>query len=54
MWLQMNKGNLDHEDVVQLTFLHLVAGNATMVNLIALVSGRTECTCCLACSSIVR
>lgn len=33
---QMNTGNLDHEDVVQLTFLHLVAGNATMVNLIAL------------------
>lgn len=36
MRLQMNRRNLDCEDVVQLTSLHLVAGHATMVNLIAL------------------
>lgn len=31
-------GNLSKEDAVQMAFLLLVAGNATMVNMIALVS----------------
>jgi nitric oxide reductase len=35
---QVNKGNLDKADAVQVAFLLLVAGNATMVNMIALVS----------------
>ncbi len=33
---QMRPGYLKHQDVVQITFLLLVAGNATMVNMIAL------------------
>ncbi len=37
-YVQLQKGHLEHEDAVQITFLLLVAGNATMVNMIALVS----------------
>ncbi|KAI9873620.1 MAG: hypothetical protein M1830_010794 [Pleopsidium flavum] len=33
---QLHPGHLQHEDVVQITFLLLVAGNATMSNMIAL------------------
>jgi fungal nitric oxide reductase len=36
---QVQKGNLDMADAVQMAFLLLVAGNATMVNMISLVSG---------------
>jgi fungal nitric oxide reductase len=36
--VQMEAGNLEKSDVVQIAFLLLVAGNATMVNMIALVS----------------
>lgn len=36
--VQMEAGNLEKPDVVQIAFLLLVAGNATMVNMIALVS----------------
>jgi nitric oxide reductase len=36
---QVKKGNLDMADAVQMAFLLLVAGNATMVNMISLVSG---------------
>lgn len=35
---QLTPGNLEKRDVVQLAFLLLVAGNATMVNMINLVS----------------
>jgi nitric oxide reductase len=35
---QVKKGNLDKADAVQMAFLLLVAGNATMVNMISLVS----------------
>lgn len=35
---QVKKGNLDKADAVQMAFLLLVAGNATMVNMITLVS----------------
>ncbi len=35
---QVKTGNLDKADAVQIAFLLLVAGNATMVNMIALVS----------------
>jgi nitric oxide reductase len=35
---QVVKGNLELADAVQIAFLLLVAGNATMVNMIALVS----------------
>ena len=35
---QVQKGNLDMGDAVQMAFLLLVAGNATMVNMISLVS----------------
>lgn len=35
---QMKPGNIDKTDVVQNVFLLLVAGNATMVNMISLVS----------------
>jgi nitric oxide reductase len=35
---QVQKGNLELADAVQMAFLLLVAGNATMVNMIALVS----------------
>lgn len=35
---QIKPGNLDKADAVQMAFLLLVAGNATMVNMIALVS----------------
>ncbi len=35
---QVNPGHLDKADAVQMAFLLLVAGNATMVNMIALVS----------------
>ncbi len=35
---QVKKGNLDKADAVQVAFLLLVAGNATMVNMISLVS----------------
>lgn len=34
---QVKTGKLDMTDAVQMAFLHLVAGNATMVNMIALV-----------------
>lgn len=37
---QVKTGNLSKEDAVQMAFLLLVAGNATMVNMIALVSYR--------------
>jgi nitric oxide reductase len=36
MTQEVNKGNLDKADAVQMAFLLLVAGNATMVNMIAL------------------
>ena len=35
---QVKPGHIDKEDAVQIAFLLLVAGNATMVNMIALVS----------------
>lgn len=35
---QVKKGNLEMADAVQMAFLLLVAGNATMVNMITLVS----------------
>lgn len=35
---QVKTGKLDTADAVQMAFLLLVAGNATMVNMIALVS----------------
>ena len=35
---QVEQGNLSKEDAIQMAFLLLVAGNATMVNMIALVS----------------
>lgn len=35
---QVKPGNLDKADAVQMAFLLLVAGNATMVNMMALVS----------------
>lgn len=35
---QLNLGNIEKSDAVQIAFLLLVAGNATMVNMIALVS----------------
>lgn len=38
MTQEVKKGNLDKADAVQMAFLLLVAGNATMVNMIALVS----------------
>ena len=34
---QVKPGHLDRSDAVQMAFLLLVAGNATMVNMIALV-----------------
>jgi nitric oxide reductase len=34
---QLKPGHLEKADVVQIAFLLLVAGNATMVNMIALV-----------------
>lgn len=37
-YAQLQTGHLEHEDAVQIIFLLLVAGNATMVNMIALVS----------------
>jgi nitric oxide reductase len=37
--LQLRPGHITHEDAVQIAFLLLVAGNATMVNMIALVRG---------------
>ena len=37
---QVKTGNLSKEDAVQMAFLLLVAGNATMVNMITLVSCR--------------
>lgn len=37
---QVKPGHLDKADAVQMAFLLLVAGNATMVNMIALVSAR--------------
>ena len=40
----MIPGNLDRLDVVQLAFLLLVAGNATMVNMINLASHRFVAT----------
>lgn len=39
---QVHKGNLEKADAVQMAFLLLVAGNATMVNMIALVSQEWE------------
>lgn len=40
---QVKTGNLDKADAVQVAFLLLVAGNATMVNMISLVSaGQTH------------
>ena len=35
---QVKPGNIEKTDAVQIAFLLLVAGNATMVNMIALVS----------------
>jgi fungal nitric oxide reductase len=35
---QVKPGHIDKSDAVQIAFLLLVAGNATMVNMIALVS----------------
>ena len=35
---QLKPGNIEKSDAVQIAFLLLVAGNATMVNMIALVS----------------
>lgn len=35
---QVKPGNIDKEDAAQIAFLLLVAGNATMVHMIALVS----------------
>lgn len=35
---QVKPGNIEKADAVQIAFLLLVAGNATMVNMIALVS----------------
>lgn len=35
---QLKPGHIQHSDAVQIAFLLLVAGNATMVNMIALVS----------------
>lgn len=35
---QLRPGNIEKSDAVQIAFLLLVAGNATMVNMIALVS----------------
>lgn len=35
---QLKPGHIDKSDAVQIAFLLLVAGNATMVNMIALVS----------------
>lgn len=35
---QLNLGVIEKSDAVQIAFLLLVAGNATMVNMIALVS----------------
>lgn len=37
---QVKPGHLDKADAVQMAFLLLVAGNATMVNMIALVSAK--------------
>jgi cytochrome P450 len=34
---QQRTGHLSHDEVVQIVFLLLVAGNATVVNMIALV-----------------
>lgn len=34
---QVKPGNIENSDAVQIAFLLLVAGNATMVNMIALV-----------------
>lgn len=36
---QVKPGNIEKPDAVQIAFLLLVAGNATMVNMIALVHG---------------
>jgi len=36
---QVKPGHLEQADAVQMAFLLLVAGNATMVNMITLVSG---------------
>lgn len=36
---QIKHGHIEKSDAVQIAFLLLVAGNATMVNMIALVSG---------------
>jgi len=41
---QVKPGHLDKADAVQMAFLLLVAGNATMVNMIALVSVGTATT----------
>jgi nitric oxide reductase len=35
---QLEPGNLDKADIVQIAFLLLVAGNATLVNMIGLVT----------------
>ena len=39
---QLKPGHIDKSDAVQIAFLLLVAGNATMVNMIALVSFLVE------------
>ena len=39
---QLKPGYIDKSDAVQIAFLLLVAGNATMVNMIALVSFLVE------------
>ena len=39
---QLKPGHIDKSDAVQIAFLLLVAGNATMVNMIALVSFPVE------------
>jgi nitric oxide reductase len=42
---ELANGQLDKKDVVQLSFLLLVAGNLTMINMIALVFSNLLNTC---------
>lgn len=52
MTQEVKKGNLDKADAVQMAFLLLVAGNATMVNMIALV-GTSQAGFCTAANTAV-
>jgi fungal nitric oxide reductase len=40
---QLRPGHIEKSDAIQIAFLLLVAGNATMVNMIALVSDTKIC-----------